>query len=63
MIHVCPSKELLQIWKTYSIKDELKDKPTCPLCLLAVTQIYNVIKNNKTEVRVTINDPPYESDL
>jgi len=53
MIHICPSKELLQLWEIYSIKDELKDKSTCPLCLLAVTQIYNVIRNNKTEVRVT----------
>lgn len=53
MLHVCPSEELLNMWekipKQFVIKSE-KDKPSCPLCLLAVTQVYNVIKDNKTEV-------------
>jgi len=53
MIHICPSEELLNLWekipKHFTITSE-QDKPSCPFCLLAVTQIYNVIKDNKTEV-------------
>lgn len=53
MIHICPSEALLNIWekipKKFIIKNE-QDKPSCPLCLLAVSQIYNVIKDNKTQV-------------
>ncbi|RLU22887.1 hypothetical protein DMN91_005165 [Ooceraea biroi] len=52
MIHVCPSEDLLRLWKTYSVQDESKDKPSCPLCLLAVAQIYNVIRNNNTEANI-----------
>lgn len=52
MIHICPSEDLIEIWnkapKGYII--ETHDKPSCPLCLLALTQIYNTIKDNKTEV-------------
>lgn len=51
MMHLCPSEQLLQLWnkipKGYMI--ETRDKPSCPLCLLAVTQIYNAVKDNKTE--------------
>ena len=54
MIHVCPSQELMDLFKKIPsemvVRTEVEDKPSCPLCLLAVTQIYNVIKNNKTEV-------------
>lgn len=53
MIHICPSEAFFDILekipKGFTIQ-EVQDKPGCPLCLLAVTQIYNVIKNNKTEV-------------
>lgn len=53
MIHLCPSEELLNILekipKHFTITSE-QDKPGCPFCLLAVTQVYNVIKNNKTQV-------------
>ncbi|XP_043672943.1 prosaposin [Vespula pensylvanica] len=54
MIHVCPSEELIEVWnkapKGYII--ETHDKPSCPLCLLALTQIYDAIKDNKTEVKI-----------
>lgn len=58
MIHVCPSNELLNMFeqipkemKLESVAEEhVEDKPSCPLCLLAVSQIYNAIKTNKTEV-------------
>jgi len=53
MLHICPSEALLNMWEKASkfiTKEE--DKPSCPLCLLAVTQIYDVIKDNKTEVLV-----------
>lgn len=53
MIHICPSEALLDMLKKVP-KDftitKVQDKPGCPFCLLAVTQIYNVIKDNKTEV-------------
>lgn len=55
MIHVCPSKELLQMWAQIPkgfMREEVEDKPSCPLCLLAVNQIYELIKENKTEVLV-----------
>ncbi|XP_072743485.1 uncharacterized protein Sap-r [Anoplolepis gracilipes] len=57
MIHVCPSEaysELLEkIPKSFLLQEEqVQDKPGCPLCLLAVTQIYNVIKDNKTEANI-----------
>lgn len=55
MIHICPSEALLNIWekipKKFIIKNE-QDKPSCPLCLLAVSQIYNVIKDNKTQANI-----------
>lgn len=55
MIHICPSEaffdKLEKIPKSFIIQ-EVQDKPGCPLCLLAVTQIYNAVKNNKTEVLV-----------
>lgn len=55
MIRICPSETLLdmlkKVPKDFTITKE-QDKPGCPLCLLAVTQIYNVIKDNKTEVVV-----------
>lgn len=54
MIHVCPSEDLIDLWnkapKSYII--ETHEKPSCPLCLLAVTQIYDVVKNNKTETNI-----------
>ncbi|XP_015590045.1 prosaposin [Cephus cinctus] len=53
MIHVCPSQSFLEAWETIPkemvLESDVKDKPSCPLCLLAVTQLYNVIKDNKTE--------------
>lgn len=52
-MHVCPSQALLDAWKNIPKKftiEEEQDKPSCPLCLLAVAQIYGAIKNNKTEV-------------
>ncbi|EFN88386.1 prosaposin [Harpegnathos saltator] len=55
MIHICPSKELLQMWEQIPrrfVHEEVQDKPNCPLCLLAVTQIYDIIKNNKTEATI-----------
>lgn len=56
MIHVCPTKEMKEILAKIPpemmMKSEVEDKPSCPLCLLAVTQIYNVIKSNKTEENI-----------
>ena len=36
--------------KEYALEAEVQDKPTCPLCLLAVQEIYDAVRNNKTEV-------------
>lgn len=55
MIRLCPSDALLEMWKQipkHFIVEEVQDKPTCPLCLLAVTQLYAAIKANKTEVLI-----------
>lgn len=53
MMHVCPSQAALEAWeavpKELILRSDVQDKPSCPLCLLAVTQLYNVIKDNKTE--------------
>ncbi|XP_014225050.1 uncharacterized protein LOC106651173 [Trichogramma pretiosum] len=53
MIHLCPSQQLLESWKQipkeHVIEHPKEDKPNCPLCLFGVTQLYNVIKDNKTE--------------
>lgn len=55
-IHLCPSPELTQVWEQaakYGALEEAHDqKPSCPLCLLAVTQVYNAIKDNKTEANI-----------
>lgn len=55
MIHICPTEAffdtLEKIPKSFTIQ-EIQDKPGCPFCLLAVTQIYNAIKNNKTEANI-----------
>ncbi|XP_067214936.1 prosaposin [Linepithema humile] len=56
MIHACPSEAFLdmlkKIPKGFTIEEEVQDKPNCPLCLFAVTQVYDVIKNNKTEANI-----------
>lgn len=59
MIHVCPSQEQMDFWEKIPsemvLKSNVEEKPSCPLCLLALEQIYNTIKNNKTEVRIFDN--------
>lgn len=53
MLHLCPDEKLMELWQSVPTKymlQEEKDKPTCPLCLLAMSQIYEAIKNNRTEV-------------
>ncbi|XP_034940789.1 prosaposin [Chelonus insularis] len=56
LLHVCPSDQMMVAWeqlpKDKMIETELKDKPSCPLCLLAVEQIENVIKQNTTEANI-----------
>lgn len=55
MLHLCPGKRLMELWQSVPSKymmKEKKDKPSCPLCLLAISQIYEVIKNNKTEANI-----------
>lgn len=54
MLHLCPSEELIDAWQSIPtemmIVDDVEEKPSCALCLLAVTQLYSVVKDNKTEV-------------
>ncbi|XP_011875606.1 PREDICTED: proactivator polypeptide isoform X2 [Vollenhovia emeryi] len=54
-IRICPSEAILDAWekipKQFMLQNA-RDKPTCPLCLLAVTQIYNSIKDEKTEANI-----------
>lgn len=53
MMNVCPTKEFMSVWeklpKEFMLKAKPQEKTSCPLCLLAVTQVYNVIKQDKTE--------------
>ncbi|OAD53035.1 Proactivator polypeptide [Eufriesea mexicana] len=49
------SEELMKFWANVPAKymlEEKKAKPNCPLCLLAVTQIYEVIKKNRTQENI-----------
>ncbi|XP_012259045.2 prosaposin [Athalia rosae] len=56
MLRLCPSEELMNAWKSIPkdlvIVSEIEEKPSCPLCLLAVTQLYSVVKNDKTEASI-----------
>jgi len=53
MLHICPSEAVLNTWeKASKFIIEEEGKLSCPLCLRAVIQIYNVMENNKTEVLV-----------
>ena len=36
--------------KDQAVATKIADRPNCPLCLFAVTEVYNAIKNNQTEV-------------
>jgi len=51
MLRICPSEASLNtLEKTSKFITKERSKLSCPLCLLAVKQIYNVIKANKTQV-------------
>lgn len=55
MLHLCPDAKLMALWHSVPAKymlEEKKSQPSCPLCLLAVSQIYEVIKDNKTEANI-----------
>lgn len=55
MLHLCPTERLMKFWESVPTKymlEEQKNKPNCPLCLLAITEIYEVIRNNKTETNI-----------
>ncbi|XP_046741352.1 prosaposin isoform X2 [Diprion similis] len=55
-LHLCPTEELINAWdsipKDMVIVSEVEDKPSCPLCLLAITQLYKVVQNNRTEASI-----------
>ncbi|XP_076287600.1 prosaposin isoform X2 [Lasioglossum baleicum] len=55
ILRLCPTKKFMKLWSSIPAKytlTEKTDRPSCPLCLLAMTQIYNVIKNNRTEANI-----------
>ncbi|XP_076643246.1 prosaposin [Halictus rubicundus] len=55
MLRLCPTKSFMKLWESIPAKYTLAEKrnrPSCPLCLLAMTQIYNVIKNNRTQANI-----------
>ncbi|XP_033329739.2 prosaposin isoform X1 [Megalopta genalis] len=57
MLRLCPSKSFMKLWESVPAKYTLEEKrvsnkPSCPLCLLAITKVYNEIKNNKTEAKI-----------
>ncbi|XP_012058423.1 PREDICTED: prosaposin-like [Atta cephalotes] len=55
MIRICPSESLVNIWEEIPKNFiSTKNKPNCPFCLLAVSQIYNVIKSDKTKTSIEV---------
>ncbi|XP_057325757.1 prosaposin [Microplitis mediator] len=56
MVHLCPTQQAMEAWdqipKEHMLESKIQDKPSCPLCLLAVNQLYTVIKSNKTEENI-----------
>ncbi|XP_015439486.1 PREDICTED: prosaposin [Dufourea novaeangliae] len=55
MLHLCPSEKFIEFWESVPaeyVLQQQKNKPSCPLCLLAVSQVYNVIKNDKTQANI-----------
>lgn len=48
LLSLCPSARVQEVEILMHSKPE--DKPNCPLCLFAVTQLEDMIKNHKTEV-------------
>lgn len=48
---MCPSQDTSRIVVVGS-EEKVEDKPGCPLCLLAVTQLETIVKDNKTEESV-----------
>ncbi|XP_049804326.1 prosaposin [Schistocerca nitens] len=44
---ICPSEKAL-----IDLSNVVYDKPSCPLCLLAVQDLQNTLKNNKTEASI-----------
>jgi len=54
MLHICPSSEAsLNTWeKTSKFITKEESKLSCPLCLLAISKLFNVVKDNKTQVLV-----------
>lgn len=45
-LHICPARELENRYEPV----KLTGKPGCPLCLMAVEELYEKLKDNKTEV-------------
>ncbi|XP_011688179.1 PREDICTED: prosaposin-like isoform X2 [Wasmannia auropunctata] len=54
VIRICPSDETVNMWEEIPkhLITTKRNKPDCPFCLLAITQIYNVIKDNITEANI-----------
>ncbi|XP_076227036.1 prosaposin isoform X2 [Nomia melanderi] len=55
MLHLCPSPSFMALWRSIPGKyvvEEKTRKPSCPMCLLAISEVYNVIKDNKTEAHI-----------
>lgn len=47
LLSLCPSAGVQEVEILMHSKPE--DKPNCPLCLFAVTQLEDMVKNEKTE--------------
>ncbi|XP_018318384.1 prosaposin-like [Mycetomoellerius zeteki] len=55
MIRICPSDVLVNMWEEIPKNFiSTKNEPNCPFCLLAVSQIYNVVRSNKTEASIEV---------
>lgn len=60
LVAVCPTDQQIKAWKQipdeFTEKSSIQEKPNCPLCLFAVTKLYEIVKDQKSEVSY-INDP------
>ncbi|KAG5340757.1 SAP protein, partial [Acromyrmex charruanus] len=55
MIRICPPESSVNIWEEIPKNFiSTKNKPNCAFCLLAVSQIYNAIKSNKTKTNIEV---------
>ncbi|XP_011501216.1 PREDICTED: uncharacterized protein LOC105364885 [Ceratosolen solmsi marchali] len=56
LIAVCPTNQQMEAWKNipskFIEKSTVENKPSCALCLFAVSKLYSLVEDDKTEVKI-----------